>query len=339
MRRGLLNRRDFVSLSAGAAAAPCLLWSRAARAQQPAMPLIGFFDIRSAAENTRLVAEFRQGLAEAGYTEGRNVAIEFRWAEGRYDRLSALAEDLVRRQPAVIVATGAIGTVLAAKAATSTIPIVFMNGSDPVKYGFVASFNRPGGNITGVSIRSTELASKRVELLSELVPQATTIAFLSGGAWLLAFEEQKSNMLAAARALGRAATVVECRSGDDFEKAFATMVERGAGAFVVGVFPLFYELRNRDRILELAARHKIPGIYPHAMYVAAGGLMSYAADGAAYRDVGLNYVGRILKGARPADLPVQQAGTFNLAINLKTAKALGLTIPQTLLVAANELIE
>jgi putative tryptophan/tyrosine transport system substrate-binding protein len=339
MPRGVLNRRDFISLSAGAATAPSLLWPRAARAQQPAMPLIGFFDIRSAAENARLVTEFRQGLAQAGYIEGRNVTIEFRWAEGHFDRLRALAEDLVRRQPAVIVATGAIGTVLAAKAATSTIPIVFMNGSDPVKYGFVASLNRPGGNITGVNVRSTELANKRVEFLSELVPQATTIAFLSGGASLLAFEEQKSNMLAAAGALGRQATVLECGSGDDFERAFAAMVERGAGAFVVGTFPLFFELRNRDRIIALAARHKIPGVYPHGMYVAAGGLMSYAADGAIYRDVGLNYVGRILKGARPADLPVQQAGKFSLAINLKTAKALGLTIPQTLLVAANELIE
>jgi putative tryptophan/tyrosine transport system substrate-binding protein len=171
------------------------------------------------------------------------------------------------------------------------------------------------------------------------VPQATTIALLSASAWFLAFEEQKSNMLEAARALGRQAIVLECRSGGDFEAVFATLVERGAGAFVVGVFPLFFELRNRDRILELAARHKIPGIYPHRMYVAAGGLMSYVADVAAYREVGLNYVGRILKGASPAELPVQQATKFNLAINLKTAKALGLTIPQTLLVAADEVIE
>ena len=190
------------------------------------------------------------------------------------------------------------------------------NGSDPVKYGLVASFNRPGGNLTGVNIRAIEIANKRVEFLSELVPQATTIAFLSAGAWFLAFEEQKSNMLEAARALGRQAIVLECRSGGDFEAVFATLVERGAGAFVVGVFPLFYELRNRNRILELAARHKTPGIYPHRMYVAAGGLMSYDAAVAAYREVGLNYVGRILRGARPAELPVQQATKFNLAINL-----------------------
>jgi putative ABC transport system substrate-binding protein len=330
-----MQRREFITLVGGAAAA----WPLAAHAQRSAMPLIGFLDQRSAADNTRVIAEFRQGLAEAGYIEGRNVAIEYRWAEGRSDRLPALAEDLVRRRSAVIVATGSIPTALAAKAATSTIPIVFMTGGDPVKYGLVASFNRPGGNITGVNIRAFEIANKRVQFLSELVPQATTIAFLSAGARFLAFEDQKSNMLEAARALGRQAIVLECRSGGDFVAAFATMVEHGAGAFVVGVFSLFYELRNRDRILELAAHHKIPGIYPHRMYVAAGGLMSYAADEAIYREVGLNYVGRILKGARPADLPVQQATKFNLAINLKTAKALGLTIPQTLLVAANEVIE
>jgi putative tryptophan/tyrosine transport system substrate-binding protein len=330
-----IRRREFIFAVSGAAAA----WPLAARAQQPGMPLIGFLDIRSAAENTRTIAEFREGLAEAGYIEGRNVAIEYRWAEGRYDRLPALAEDLVRRQAAVIVATGALGTVLAAKAATSTIPIVFMNGSDPVKYGLVASFNRPGGNLTGVNIRAIEIANKRVQFLSELVPQATTIAFLSADAGFMAFEEQKSNMLEAARALGRQAIILECRSAGDFEAVFATLVERGAGAFVVAVFPLFFQLRNRDKILELAARHKIPGIYPHRMYVAAGGLMSYAADVAAYREVGLNYVGRILKGARPAELPVQQATKFNLVINLKTAKALGLAIPQTLLVAADEVIE
>ena len=330
-----MRRRDFIIRIAGSAAA----WPLAARAQQSAMPLIGFLDIRSAPENTRTIAEFRQGLAEAGYIEGRNVAIEYRWAEGRFDRLAALADDLVRRQATVIVATGAIGTALAAKAATSTIPIVFLNGSDPVKYGLVASFNRPGGNVTGVNIRAIEIANKRVQFLSELVPQATTIAYLSAGARFLAFEEQKNNMLEAAHALGRQAIVLECRSGDDFEAVFATLVERGAGAFVVGVFPLFYELRNRNKILELASRHKIPGIYPHRMYVAAGGLMSYDADVAAYREVGLNYVGRILRGAVPAELPVQQATKFSLAINLKTARGLGLAVPQTLLVAANEVFE
>jgi putative ABC transport system substrate-binding protein len=330
------RRRDFITLLGGAAAA----WPVATRAQQAErVPVIGFLDIRSAAENTRTIAEFRQGLAEAGFVEGRNVAIEYRWAEGRYDRLPALAEDLVRRHAAVIVATGALSTALAAKAATSTIPIVFMNGSDPVKYGLVASFNRPGGNLTGVNLRATEIANKRVEMVSEIVPQATTIAFLSGGALMLAFEEQKSNMLAAARALGRQAIVLECRSAGDFETVFATMVERGAGAFVVGVFPLFYELRNRDRIIKLAAHHKIPGIYPHRMYAAVGGLMSYAAGGTAYREVGRDYVGRILKGAKPADLPVVQPSKFELVINLKTAKALGLEVPPSLLARADEVIE
>ena len=330
-----IRRREAMFTLGGAAAA----WPLAARARQPAMPLIGFLDIRSAAENRRYVAGFHQGLADAGYIEGRNVAIEYRWAEGRFDRVPALVEDLVRRQAAVIVATGSGGLVLAAKAATSTIPIVFVIGADPVQSGLVASFNRPGGNLTGINFRSIELTSKRVEFLSELVPQATTIAFLSGTASQLSFEEQKSNMLAAARALGRQVIVLECRSWGDFEAAFATMVERGAGAFVVSVFPVFFELRNRDRILELAARHKIPGMYPHVMYAVAGGLMSFSPDGALYRQAGRDYVGRILKGARPADLPVQQADKFYLAINVKTAKALGLTIPQTLLVAANELIE
>jgi putative ABC transport system substrate-binding protein len=330
-----MKRREFITLLGGAAAA----WPRAARAQQPGMPVIGFLDMRSAAENTRIIAEFRQGLAEAGYVEGRNVAIEFRWAEGRFDRLPALAEDLVRRQAAVIIATGALGTVFAAKAATSTIPIVFMQAVDPVKYGLVASFNRPDGNVTGVAFQSIELASKRLDFLSELVPQATTVAHLSGGASLLTFEEQKSDMLAAASTLKRQIIVLECHSNRDIETAFATMVERGAGAFIVGVFPLFYELRNRDRIVALAAHHKIPAMYPHRMYPVAGGLMSYSTDAGAYREVGINYVGRILKGANPADLPVQQATKFNLVINLKTAKALGLTIPQTLLVAASEVIE
>jgi ABC-type uncharacterized transport system substrate-binding protein len=330
----MMKRREFIRLLGGAVALPL-----AARAQQPAMPLIGFLDIRSAAENTRTITDFREGLAEAGYVEGRNVAIEYRWAEGHYDRLPALAGDLVRRQAAVIVATGGLATALAAKVATSTIPIVFMNGSDPVKYGLVASFNRPGGNLTGVTFRSTEIASKRLDFLSELVPQATTVAYLSGDARSLTFEEQKSNMLAAARTLRRQVIVLECRSESDFEAAFATMVERGAGAFIVGAFPLFYELRTRNRILALAAHHKIPAMYPHRMYPVAGGLMSYSTDAGAYREVGVNYVGRILKGTNPADLPVQQTAKFNLAINLKTAKALGLTIPQTLFVAAHEVIE
>jgi putative tryptophan/tyrosine transport system substrate-binding protein len=328
-----VKRRQFITLLGGATA-----WPLAARAQPSAMPVIGYFSGRSPDAEEPLRVPFLKALAGSGFTVGRNVAIEYRFSEGQDERLPALAAELVRRQVTMLVATDR-PSALAAKAATATIPIVFTSGSDPVQIGLVASFNRPGGNLTGVNVRAIETANKRVQFLSELVPQATTIAFLSAGAEFMAFEEQKSNMLEAARALGRQAIILECRTTGDFEAVFATLVERGAGAFVVGVFPLFFQLRNRDRILELAARHKIPGIYPHRMYVAAGGLMSYAADVGAYREVGLNYVGRILKGARPAELPVQQATKFNLAFNLKTAKALGLTIPQTLLVAADEVIE
>ena len=331
----MIRRRAFITLLGRAAVA----WPVAARAQQPAMPLIGFLDFLSAAETTRARAKFRQGLAEAGYIEGRNVTIEYRWAEGRNDRLPALAEDLVHRQATVIVATGSLGAVLATKAATSTIPIVFVTGVDPVKHGLVASFNRPGGNLTGVNFRSIEVASKRIQFVSELVPQATTIAFLAGGSRFLTFEEQTNNMHAAARALGRQLIVLECRSEQDFNAAFTSIVERGAGALVVGVFPLFFDLRNRDKILELAAQHKIPTMYPILSYVVAGGLMSYAADIDLYRQLGINYVGRILKGSKPADLPVEQASKFVLAINLKTAKALGLDVPPTLLALADEVIE
>jgi putative tryptophan/tyrosine transport system substrate-binding protein len=326
------TRREFITLLGGAAA-----WPMAASAQQ-AMPVIGYFSGRSADTEEPLRKPFLKALEELGFAAGRNVEIEYRFSQGQDARLPALAAELISRKVTMLVATDR-PSASAARAATATIPIVFTSGFDPVQLGLVASFNRPGGNLTGVNVRAIEIANKRVQFLSELVPQATTIAFLSADARFMAFEEQKSNMLEAARALGRQAIILECRSANDFEAVFATLIERGAGAFVVAVFPLFFQLRNRDKILELAARHKIPGIYPHRMYVAAGGLMSYAADVAAYREVGLNYVGRILKGARPAELPVQQATKFNLAINLKTAKALGLTIPQTLLVAADELIE
>ena len=248
-------------------------------------------------------------------------------------------EYLVRRHAAVIVAAGSIGTALAAKAATSVIPIVFMNGGDPVKYGLVASFNRPGGNLTGFSFRANEIAGKRLEFLSELVPQATTIAFLSAPPSALAYEEQKTNMLEAGRSLGRTVMVLECRNESDFEIVFATLVDRGAGALIVGTFPPFYELRNRDRILKLASHHQIPGMYPHRMYVTAGGLMSYGTGAGAYRQVGLDYVGRILKArAQPICLSSNRQ-ISNLAINLKTAKRSASTVPSTLLVAASEVIE
>jgi putative ABC transport system substrate-binding protein len=237
------------------------------------------------------------------------------------------------------VVTGSLSAVLAVKAATTTIPIVFAVGVDPVKYGLVASFNRPGGNLTGVNFRSLELATKRIEFLSELVPQVTTIAFLAGGSRFLTFEEQTNDMHAAARALGRQIIVSECRSEQDFDSAFTGIVDQSAGALVVGAFPLFFDGRNGDKILQLATRHKNPAIYPIRTYVIAGGLMSYSTSIGLYRQLGLNYVGRILNGSKPADLPVEQASKFALSINLKTAKALGLDVPQTLLAAADEVIE
>ncbi len=336
----MIRRRELVFLLGGTAVA----WPLSARAQQPATPVIGFLGLGSPAQNMDNVAGFRQGLAEGGYVEGRNVTIEFRWANGQFRSLPGLAADLVRSQAAVIVASGAISSPLAAKAASSTIPIVFVNGGDPVKYGLVASLNRPGGNITGVTFLNQELAGKRLDLLCELLPHATTVAYLSAGSRSLVYEEQRSAILAAARALGRQVIVGDAESDREFEAAFTTFVDRGAVALVVGAFPLFSGFsgvpRNRDKILQLAAHHKIPAIYPGRADAVGGGLMSYGADlVAAHWQLGAQYVGRILKGAKPADLPVQQPTKFELVINLKTAKALGLEIPRTLLVRADELIE
>jgi ABC-type uncharacterized transport system substrate-binding protein len=328
-----VKRREFITLLGGAAAA----WPRAARAQQ-AMPLVGLLSAIDL--DDRQLAALRQGLDEAGYVAGKNVAMEYRSAAGQYNQLRALAEGLVHRQPKVIVVTGSLGAVLAVKAATATIPIVFAVGVDPVKYGLVASFNRPGGNLTGVNFRSLELATKRIEFLSELVPQATTIAFLAGGSRFLTFEEQTDDVHTAARALGRQITVLECRSEQDIDAAFTRIVDQSPGALVVGAFPLFFDRRNHSKILQLAARHKIPAIYPIRTYVIAGGLMSYSTDISLYRQLGVNYVGRILKGGRkPADLAVEQASKFALSINLKTAKALGLDVPPILLAIADEVIE
>jgi putative ABC transport system substrate-binding protein len=260
-----LKRREFITLVGGAVAARPL----AARAQQVGMPVVGFFDWGSPRPNN--VAAFRQGLAEAGYVEGQNLSIEYRWAEGQYDRVPVLAADLVRRQVAVIVATGSTDTALAAAAATSTIPIVVAAGGNPVEYGLAASLNRPGGNVTGVTLISTELASKRLGLLREMVPQATTVAYLSGGPWFLKFENEASSVLGAAGAVGWQVIVVEARSDRDFEAAFATLVQRQAGALIVGVVPHF--TYNSNKIVALAARHKIPAMYPFPVYTFGGGLM------------------------------------------------------------------
>ena len=299
------------------------------------MPVIGFLDLGSPRPMERVVAAFRQGLAKAGYVEGQSVAIEFRWAGSQSARLPALAAELVQRQVAVIFTGGWGGAALAAKAATSTIPIVFAYGGDPVKDGLVAGLNRPGGNITGVTAVNTQLVSKWLSLAGDLVPQATAIAFLAIDSSSIAYEDQKSQLFTAARALGRQVFILETRGDRDYEMAFKTLVQREAGALVVGPFAF----RNTSEILALAARYKIPTIYPRRDYVDRGGLMSYAADYAdAFRQAGV-YTGRILKGEKPAELPVVQATKFELLINLRTAKTLGLTIPPGVLAIADEVIE
>jgi putative ABC transport system substrate-binding protein len=324
-----MRRREFIIFLGGAAA-----WPVAVRAQQPGIPVIGFLSLLSGVRDD--VAEFRRGLEDAGYVEGQNVAIEFRLANGQFARLPELAADLVGRQVAVIVAYGPVGSVLAAKAATSTIPIVFAGGADPVRYGLAASLGRPGGNITGVTYILNELAGKRLDLLCELVPQATTVGYLVGNQGGDEEQQYTNDLLAVARALGRQVIVLECGDDSDFEAAFATLVQRQASALVVSAFPR--AVVNRKKIVALAALHKIPTIYPQPQYAYEGGLMSYYPVGTLHQ-VGLEFVARILKGAKPADLPIQQPTKFRLVINSKTAEALGLTIPRTLLAMADEVIE
>jgi ABC-type uncharacterized transport system substrate-binding protein len=320
-------RREFIAGLAGAAA-----WPLGARAQQAAMPVIGYLSFGTPSEAVDGVAAFLQGLAAAGYVEGRDVAVEFRWANHQGWRLPSLAAELVQRQVAVIVALDGGPSALAAHAATSTIPVLFLLGADPIKFGFVAS-----GNMTGLTVLSSELMGKRLDLLREIAPSATTVAYITDPR-AQDSEEPTRAMLAAARALGRQAMILEARSELDIDVAFATLVERGAGALVVGPHVLFE--RNGKKIMDLAARHKISAIYPGRGFAVAGGLMSYTADGiAAIRQIGSLYTAQILRGAKPADLPVQQPTKFNLVINLSTAKALGLTIPETLLATADEVIQ
>jgi putative tryptophan/tyrosine transport system substrate-binding protein len=321
-----MRRREFIAGLAGAAA-----WPLAARAQQAKIPVIGYLSFGTPRDGVGGVAAFLQGLAAAGYVEGRDVAIEFRWANNQGWRLPPLAEELVQRQVAVIMALDGGPSALAAKAATSTIPILFLLGADPVKFGLVA-----GGNMTGLTALSSALTGKRLDLLREIAPQATTVAYFTDPR-AQDSEEATRAMLAAAGTLGRQAIILEARSEFDIDAAFATLVERGAGALVVGPHILFQ--RNGKKIIDLAARHKISAIYPDRGFAVAGGLMSYTTDGlAAVRQIGALYAAQILRGANPADLPVQQPAKFNLVINLSTAKALGLTIPETLLATADEVI-
>ena len=327
-----MGRREFVALLGGAAA-----WPVVAHAQQP-MPVVGFLHPGSLAMNKRNVAAFYQGLAEAGYAEGRNVRVEFRWADNQLGRLPMLAADLVASQVAVIVAAGAIGSPLAAKGATTTIPIVLAGVGDPIKPGLVASLNRPGGNVTGLTlVDSTGLQGKRLDLVGQMVPQAKVIAYLGSPSNSPVFEEQTSEIRQAAQALGREIIVVEGRSDFDFEIAFDTLVQRGAGALVVDNTP--WAAERRHTILTLAARHKVPAIYPFSVFVFEGGLMSYGVGRGVFRQVAADYVGKILKGVKPSDLPIQQPTKFELVINLKTARALGIDVPPTLLGLADEVIE
>jgi putative ABC transport system substrate-binding protein len=326
-----IGRRQFGALLGGGIAA----WPLATRGQQTAMPVIGFLHGASSDGYEPMATSFRQGLKETGYIDGQNVAIEFRWAEGHYDQMPAMAADLVRRQVAVIVA-GGTPAAFAAKAATSTIPTVILVGVDPVQLGLVGSLNRPGGNVTGLALLTVELEAKKLELLHELLPAVTAIALLVNPTNILTESETK-DVHAAARSFGLHLHVLNASTESQIDAAFGTLVELRATALIVSVDTFLNN--SRGQIVALAARYAVPAVYGARDFVNAGGLMSYGTDLVdAYRQEGI-YAGKILKGARPADLPIQQVTKVALAINLKTAKTLGLTFPTTLLGRADEVIE
>jgi putative ABC transport system substrate-binding protein len=327
-----VNRRQLIGLFGGAAA-----WPLTASAQQPAMPVVGFLDPRSPDTLADILRTFRQGLKETGYIEGENVSIEYRWAEYQYDRLPNLAADLVRRRVAVMAVTGGAAPALAAKAATTTVPIVFLAAEDPVRPGLVASLARPGGNLTGINIFNAELTTKRLEFLRELVPAATRIAVLVNPADASNTEATLRDVETAARAMGLQIRVLNASSIREIDAAFASFVKERPDALFVGADPFFNSRRMQLAIL--AARHAVPATLANRDLAEAGGLMSYGSNiRDAFRQVGV-YVGRILKGAKPADMPVIQASKFELVINAQAARMLGLTVPDKLLATADEVIE
>src|SRR5262245_17243221 len=326
-----MRRREFLTLLGGATA-----WALPVRAQSTAMPIVGFLHVAAAKPFAHIVVGFREGLKETGYIERENVEIEFRWAEGQVSRLPDMAADLVHRRAAVLVTGGGEASAFAAKAATSTIPIVFNIGNDPVKVGLVTSLNRPAGKITGVNILTTELEAKRLGLLHQIVPTASTVAHLVNPTYPPT-QTNIRDVAAAARVMGVQIIVIEASTESEINAAFATAIQKRAGALLVGADPFFNG--QRDQIVNLTARHAIPAIFEQREFAVAGGLMSYGTSIAdAYRQMGI-YTGRILKGEKPADLPVVQSAKFQLTINLKTAKALGLTPSSGLISITDEVIE
>ena len=327
-----MRRREFISLISGAA----VVWPLASRAQQPAMPVVGFLNAASPQPYARMLSAFLKGLSETSYIENQNVKIEYRWAQGEVDRLPALAADLVHREVAVIAATGTPAA-LAAKAATTTIPIVFETGNDPVHLGLVASLNRPSGNVTGIAQLAIEVAPKRLELLHEMIPTARIFALLVDPTDPVVFENTTRGTQAAARSLGLELHVLNVSTERDFDAVFANLIQLRAGGLVISGGQ-FFNSRSKQ-LAAMALQHALPTIFPYRDLAAAGGLMSYGASLTdAYRLAGV-YTGRVLKGEKPADLPVQQATKVELIVNLKTAKALGVTVPMSLLGRADEVIE